>query len=363
MATDTGNAGRSVAERLFAEPQAFEFVQAVRLLEQLRPDAAALGTGLDPRREALLLCAPFTPVIASAELQALRRDALCSLSVESGSATHGDTPAQPELEVNLLGLGGLDGPLPDAYQEWLQHRVRLKDTSAVAFLNLFQHRLLALLYRAYRKHRIADPFVSPERGAIPTVLHGLAGLQPGARPTVGTDTELAPQAILGRAGLFANQRRSLAAFDVMVRHQFGALASSTPFDGGWRTLPEASRTRVGPRQGRNNLLGRGALAGTRIWDEHRGIRIDIGPLPLREYEAFLPGGRRHAELCSLAAAWFGANLLCRLDLTLAVGERPRALLSARAPQRLGWTAWLGGHHQPPSASITHVRLRSRGAGG
>jgi len=76
------------------------------------------------------------------------------------------------------------------------------------------------------------------------------------------------RAVLSRAGLFANRRRSLAGFDVLARHHFGIPIGTVPFAGGWRTLPEASRTRVG-KNGRNHLLGATsrdagqAIAGTR----------------------------------------------------------------------------------------------------
>ena len=63
----------------------------------------------------------------------------------------------------------------------LQDRLRNKDTAAAAFLDLFQHRLLALLYRAQRKYRVADPFAEPEHSPAEVILRGIAGLQLRAR--------------------------------------------------------------------------------------------------------------------------------------------------------------------------------------
>jgi type VI secretion system protein ImpH len=93
----------------------------------------------------------------------------------------------------------------------------------------------------------------------------------------------------------------------------------------------------------------------RIWDEHRGIRIAIGPLPLETYESFLPGGRCHADLHALAAAYFGADLYHHLDLHLAAGQQPKAQISRQTPLRLGWTAWVGASGTPP-ARTAHMRL-------
>jgi type VI secretion system protein ImpH len=354
MATDAGQTARSIAERLFAEPHVFEFAQAVRLLERLRPDAVPLGTGLDPRAEALSLAGALAPVFAPSALGALRRSSPRSLaaSVES----HTDEQEQPELEVNLLSLGGPDGPLPDAYQEWLQDRARRRDTSAASFLNLFQHRLLALLYRSQRKYRLADPFLAPHHSPVQTVLRGMTGMLGRTPRTERRVTGIDASAVLARAGLMANRRRSLAGFDVIASQHFGVPTRSSPFAGGWRILPEASRTRVG-REGRNHLLGQGAVAGSRIWDEHRGIRIDIGPLSLDTYRSFLPGGPSHIALHGLAAVYFGDDLFCDIDLTLAAGQQPDARLSAQAPLSLGWTTWLGAPHAPPEARTTSVRLQ------
>jgi type VI secretion system protein ImpH len=361
MAANPEQPTRSVAQRLFDEPYAFEFAQAVRLLELLRPGSTPLGTGLDPRTEALALAGALAPVFAPSALGALRRAPSRALAITTDPAYTEDDPAtQPELEVNAFGLGGPEGPLPDAYQEWLQDRLRQKDTSAVAFLNLFQHRLLALLYRAQRKYRIADPFLSPLYSPAQTILRGLTGLPLHKRGTEAATGGLDASAILARAGLMANRRRSLAGFDVIAQHHFRVPVRSSPFAGGWRTLSEESLTRIG-RRGCNHRLGCGAVVGTRIWDEHRGIRIEIGPLPLESYESFLPGGRCHADLHALAAAYFGGDLYQHLDLHLAAGQQPKAQLSMQAPLRLGWTAWVGANDTPP-ARTTHIRLGARRPG-
>ncbi|MDH0344403.1 type VI secretion system baseplate subunit TssG, partial [Chromobacterium haemolyticum] len=143
----------SVAERLLTRPQGFEFAQAVMLLERLTPQAAPLGQGADPAREALRLRGPLLPAFAASELSALEPGAL-EPGALGGDALGGDArDGQPALDVESFGLGGPDGPLPYAYQEWLQQRRQDKDHAPAEFLQLFQHRLLALLYRAQRKYR------------------------------------------------------------------------------------------------------------------------------------------------------------------------------------------------------------------
>ncbi|MCP3707698.1 type VI secretion system baseplate subunit TssG [Paraburkholderia sp. CNPSo 3274] len=360
MAADDGQPARSLTQRLFDEPHAFEFTQAVRLLELLQPHAQPLGTGLDPGQEALALSGNLSPAFPASALGPLRHGLPRSLAFApqageelSARSVHAGLP---QLQVNAFALGGPNGPLPGAWQEWLQDRLRRKDRSAAAFLDIFQHRLLALLYRAQRKYRSAEPLPATAQRSADVVLRALTGnASLNARAwgnRAAQEAAALPEphdlrAVLARAGLFANRRRSLAGFDVMVLHHFRVHVRSTPFAGGWRTLPPASRTAIGSG-GRNRRLGQDAVAGTRIWDEHQGIRVRLGPLRREQYEAFLPGAPAHEALHSLAAEWFGAELKVHLELQLAAGELPRARLSRHAPLRLGWTAWAGAAESAPA---------------
>ncbi|WP_193690791.1 type VI secretion system baseplate subunit TssG, partial [Pseudomonas aeruginosa] len=103
MATPGRLAALPLSQRLRRTPQRFELLQALLLLERERPQALPLGTGNAPRAEALCLRGPLLPLFASSEVESLL-----------------DDPQQPVLSTPVFGLGGPDGPLPYAYQEWLQ---------------------------------------------------------------------------------------------------------------------------------------------------------------------------------------------------------------------------------------------------
>lgn len=318
-----------VGERLRQQPQAFELLQALLLLERAQPGATALGQGVDPRREAVRLRGPLTPLFPVSQVASL------------------DYPAreQPLLSTPVFGLGGPDGPLPYAYQEWLQQRARLKDHAPAAFLDLFQHRLLSLLYRVLRKHRIAIGFVPPQESPVQEQLRALTGLLP--QPL--QHRQVLPDAlILARAALFAGQRRSLAGFETIVRHHFGVTVRLEQFQGTWKNMPAASLSRLG-RRGANCELGRTAVAGKRIWDEHAGVRIVLGPLDGRRYPGFLPRGEAHRQLAGLAAFYFGPDLDCALRLL--VSDTPALRLSRAEPARAGWDCWL---ERQPKRQLRHI---------
>jgi type VI secretion system protein ImpH len=333
LATASRQSTRALAARLFAQPYAFDFEQAVRLLEHLNPAAIRLGTGSDPRREVVRLHGPLAPLFPSSAISQL---------------TAKDNDGLPQMHVHLFGLGGPDGPLPYAYQEWLQQRQRQKDTAPAAFFNVFQHRQLSQLYRCLGKYRLAPGYTAPASGPAVPLLRALVGLL----PTSLRERQAIPDAILlSQAALLANRRRSTSGFIRLLHDIFSIRAHIEPFQGRWQTLPVSSLTCIGHvgrdsharRSGRNAVLGRSAVAGRYAWNQHAAIRLCIEPLPLVRYRRFLPDGDQHACLRALAMFYFGPELEIELKLQLSDEARLPSILSRVQPLRLGWTSWLESH--------------------
>ena len=318
MATPGRHAPLPLSRRLRDEPQAFEFLQALLLLERERPDAESLGRSSAPQGEALRLRGPLTPTFAASQVERLEET----------------TGQPPVLTTPVFGLGGPDGPLPYAYQEWLQQQAKQKDHAPAEFLDLFQHRLLSLLYRVLGKHRLALGFRAPDDSPAHDQLLALCGLLPDA---LQHRLALPDAAVTARAALFAGGRRSLAGFAALVRHQFNVTVRYEAYQGGWREIPLASRSLL-QRKGRNLGLGRDAIAGTRVWDEHAGIRLTLGPLSNARARDFLPGGAEHGRLASLAALYFGPDLDCALRLLVRPGSP--LCLDRTQPPRLRWSGGL-----------------------
>lgn len=324
MATTSRNAARTLSARLRQEPQAFELLQALLLLEREQPRATSLGCGTSPQAEAISLRGPLTPTFSASQVE--------SLLIEADGKAQLTTP--------VFGLGGPDGSLPYAYQEWLQQRARLKDHAPAAFLDLFQHRLLSILYRVLRKHRIALGFGVPNASPVQNQLRALTGLLPKA---LQERQLLNDSAILSRSALFMGGRRSLAGFTSVFRRHFGLPIQAGAYAGAWRSIPPASRSRLGRAAG-NLKLGRNAVAGTRVWDEHAGIRLTLGPLEQEHAASFLPNGEAHGQLASLARFYFGPDMDCSLSL-LIEGAGPLRL-SRQSAARLRWNSGLQVHASP-----------------
>ena len=305
----------SLSERLRDAPQPFELLQALLVLEQERPESTSLACGNDPRHEVVSLRGPLTPVFAPSQVS----------RIDDSGEHHGLV-----LHTPVFGLGGPDGPLPYAYQEWLQQRSRNKDEATAEFLDLFQHRLLSLLYRVQRKHRLALPFCEPAQSPVYRQLLALAGLLPN-------HDKADHDAVIACTALYANRRRSLAGLHNLLSHRFGLATRIEGFQGGWRELPPASQSHLG-QTGRALKLGRGTLAGSHVWDQHLGIRLTLGPLEDEQVVAFLPGGAHYQALGRLVAFYLDTPVECALCLRLKQAK-PLTLNDA-APPRLAWGIWL-----------------------
>ena len=304
-------------------PQHFELLQALMVLEREQADAVSLGTGSDPQREVVRLRGPLLPEFAPSEISSLRR-------VDNAQRTR----SRLTLHTQVFGLGGPDGPLPYAYQEWLQQRARNRDYGTVAFLDLFQHRLLSLLYRVQQRQRIALPYRDPVSSPVYQQLRALCGL---SSSTVEQTTVLPERALIARAGLLANGRRSLAGFQNLLKHYFDLAVELRGYQGAWRQIASSDQSVLG-RKGRNLSLGRNALCGTRVWDEHAGIHIRLGPLEPETAERFMPGCDAHQQLAALVAFYFGAQLQCSVSVHV---TRSGILKIGREQQTaLGRGTWL-----------------------
>src|SRR4051812_40371430 len=138
MASAGGRADPSLEQTLFEEPYRFDFFQAIRLLERLRPELATVGREGPPVREIVRFLAHLSLKFPPSPIHQLERREQASVA--------------PAMTVNFLGLTGPSGVLPHVYTELMMERVRHGDRSLVDFLDLFNHRLISLFYRAWEKH-------------------------------------------------------------------------------------------------------------------------------------------------------------------------------------------------------------------
>lgn len=321
MAARGWTTDRPVVQDLFDEPYRFDFYQAVRLLEAQAPERVPVGEDVEPDKETVSFRSTVAMHFPPSDLAAV-------------APPEGGRP--PVMTVNFMGLAGAHGPLPAPYTELILERVWNKDTAFRDFLDLFNHRLISLMYRVRKKHRIALGWKSPEETPIARYLFALVGL---GNPTLRGRMQVPDRALLGFAGLLAQQPRSMIGLERMLSTYFAVPIVGLQMVGRWYHLEESQRTTIGAL-GRNHVLGESAILGARAWDQQGTFRLTLGPLYLHEFLEFLPIGRGFRPLCELTRFYAGQELDFDFVLTLRAPDVPESRLSSVSGPRLGWTSWL-----------------------
>lgn len=329
MATESGSADPPLAQVLFDEAYRFDFFQAVRLLERIHPERRPVGRAeSDPAREVVRFRTRVSLSFPPSQIyQIARRD---------GSA--GDETLPPEMTVAFMGLTGPLGLLPAHYTELLAERVRYKDTALWNFLDLFNHRIISLFYRAWEKHRFPIAYERGDRDRFTEYLFDITGM--GTQGLRGDRLHLPDQALLYYGGLVAQRPHSASAIAAILSDYFNVPARVKQFAGQWLKLDEEDLSRLGTA---NNELGVNAIAGRRVWDDQSKFRLKFGPLTFKEFKAFLPIGSAFKPIIGLARFLAGMEFDFDLQLILKAEEVPDCKMGTRAEggqPLLGWTTWL-----------------------
>jgi type VI secretion system protein ImpH len=306
-------------------PYRHDFYQTMRRLECLYSDKPRWGRALRPTDEPVRLGQDPDLSFAPTALAALEND--------GGSA--------PRLEVRLFGLLGPNGPLPIHLTEYTRERLRnFGDPTLARFLDVLNHRFIALLYRAWAQ---AQPHVNrdrPKEDRFAVYVGSFFGLSPSAF----RDRDALPDlAKFFHAGTLTRQVRNAEGLMIILQHYFRVPVTIQQFVGHWMTLSERDRTYLR----REGMLGASAVLGGRVWDRQHKFRIKLGPLTLAQYEAFLPGGNTLEKLVDWVRLYLCFELDWDVQLRLKKEEVPRLELGRRA--RLGWTTWRGRRRSPADA--------------
>jgi type VI secretion system protein ImpH len=371
MAGDRGPApdavtGGGLLGRLAENPQSFDVFQALRRLEASRPDLPPIGTSRRVRDDAVRFGQPPSLRFAPCTIEEVR--------------TEKDLPV-PRVMVNHFGLLGPSGPLPLhmtelAYVRQLHH----KDPTLARFLDVFNHRMIQLLYRAWAVNQI-------------TVSHQQASASGGARGEghdpfagyVGAFFGMSGRELRGSdhghdmaklffAGRLACPTRNPEGLARLLKGYLGVDVRVEEFHGRWVDLPEQYRCRLG-RDPATSTLGSATrdgvpamcAAGTRMWDCQGAVRVVIGPLGLADYQRLLPvfrqgqpGGRSFQRVEAWCRHYFGDELDWDVQLELKKEQVPRTRLGGDAADpgaaRLGWTSFSG---SKPAASNARLVLGGR----
>ena len=312
-----------LAAMLRATPWNFEFFQAVRLLERLHPDREPVGHFSAPGSEAVRFRAHASSVFPASEIQSLHdSDGECA-----------------DMEVNFMGLFGPQGVLPLYYTELIADRARLRDAALIDFLNIFNHRMISLFYRAWEKYRFP---VAYERGDLDQVgrayLLDFIGL---GTPGLQNRQKVADDALIYYSGLLSQQPRCAANLENLLADYFEVQVEVEQFVGAWYKLDESTQFCMVNATDVSEQLGFGAVVGDEVWDTQGRVRLRIWPAAHRALSG-LPAQRRgYAPLRALTEFYAGGEIDFEVQLILDRRDVPVCELGAEgdAGPRLGWITW------------------------
>jgi type VI secretion system protein ImpH len=313
---------RALERALRNEPTAFSFFQAVRLLERLRPDKTPVGGYGDPGEEVVRFSVTPSLAFPPSEIAALE-----------------EPPEGPmRMRVNFMGLIGPQGVLPYQYTMLAAERKRARDEGYAAFLDIFNHRIVSLFYRAWAKHHFA---VGYERGEDRMRAH-LLDLVGAGLETAQRHLPISEEALMRYAGLFTGQARGAVALQQLIEDFFGVPAEIEQFVGDWYPLPRQDHCTLGEDLDVVTQLGAGAVVGDEVWDQQTRVRIRLGPLNATQLDDFLPTGSAYAALRALTRFFSHDQYEFELQLVLARDDVPGFVLGGdeARPQPLGWSTWI-----------------------
>jgi type VI secretion system protein ImpH len=355
---------RTLEEQLYEEPFAFDFFQAVRVLEKLFPDTVPVGRAGPLEKELVRFQAHLSLSFPPSSIYDLER------GVEG-------IPA-PVMTVSFLGLTGPSGVLPRHYTEMLLRQERdakgREKRALRAWLDLFNHRFISLFRRAWEKYR---PFVAYERGeyakgepdAFSRTVFSLVGLGTPAlrdRLRVATwDEERQRQQVLARlddltlayfGGFLSRRVGNATSLEAMLADYLGLPVEVRQFRGQWLVLDEANQSRLG-EGALGCALGVNAVAGDRVWDVQSKFRVRVGPLSYDRFLEFLPDKAPQRErksfflLCHLVRTYVGPEVDFDVQVVLRKEDVPECQLADGngAGPRLGWNTWVRSAPYPRDA--------------
>ncbi|MBU0699820.1 type VI secretion system baseplate subunit TssG [bacterium] len=320
MATSSGQAEHHVKDRLLNQGYKFDFFQATLLLEKLED----ISTGVNETGQLSAKQIRFQPDISLGfPSSAIKR-------IEMDSEMY-------RIIVTFMGLYGTVAPTPVYFTELVSSSSSsdIKRSSLKDFLDIFNHRLISLYYRAWKKYRYYLTFQSNGNDPISEHLLSLFGM----------DMDVSIQAaglpivqLIKYAGILSMRVRSTSGLRTLVSDFFGGITVRIDeFLPQWVSISEDYQNKLGMK---NSRLGIDFSLGNQVLDRSGRFRVIIGPISLARYESFLPDTEQFKTLQWLITMYVSYRLEFEVKFIIKGEEIPQLEISSQGTSRLGYTTWV-----------------------
>jgi type VI secretion system protein ImpH len=207
----------------------------LRSLEAARPDLPRIGRALRPSHEGVRLGQEPSMAFAATAVASVAPGAPDAREVSDAGA-HGAVGSKvARVLVHCFGMLGPNGPLPLHLTEYVWQRVKHHNDHTLArFLDLFHHRMLSFLYRAWVDANPAISHDRPETDRSPSQLGAFLGVGTSA---LREKDALGDSARRYYAGQFADPVAHPEGLRALIEDHFGVSATIEEFVGEWAEIP------------------------------------------------------------------------------------------------------------------------------
>ena len=324
--------------RLRREPWKFGFTVLMRRFGAFHSDLPRIGLASRPQQEPFRLGQTAALSFAPREIAevVLPVEAALPVGALASRVRTGNNPALPKIRLYGLGLLGPNGPLPLHYTELVRDRKENYNDSTLAdFLDIFHHRYLTHMYRAWAQSQSAAGL---DRADDETFSRYVARLT-GHDPMEIRDSVLPSHARLAASTHLGREARNPDGLAATLARFFTVPVQLEEFVMHWIRIDDEDQTHLGtPRT--SSVIGAGAIAGEVVADRQNKFRLVLGPLSLDQYLRFTPRGKDLPMLVEWVRGFVGYEFVWEVELRVRNDSTPPARLEDR--ERLGWSTWLGG---------------------
>jgi type VI secretion system protein ImpH len=278
-------------------PWQFALHQMLFLLEKASMGKAKFGCGKTINEEPAIL------------------NANCSLSSASSDCIEYKEGNQTQLTINQTNLIGINGILPQSYNEKILDRIKEKDESMLDFINIFNQRSFGILHKIAKKQNKA---IDPHSQNFAFYLAG---------PKAKTEWEKNMQSF---TMILWQQAKTPQGLLKLLTAIFNLNVKIKQFIGQWVKTDDDVQAKIGESIN-NKLLG----AMTHL---KTAIEIIIIASTLNEYESLLETTAKRREIENVCKYYITPGINFKISLALAnEAEKITYLTSSR---KLGENAWI-----------------------
>ncbi|HLD95525.1 MAG TPA: type VI secretion system baseplate subunit TssG [Alphaproteobacteria bacterium] len=294
MASSRKRSTLTIKESLLLTPQEFELNQALWLLNGLYQNGPKSDKNL---------------VIKSHVHHGPTSTPVVSLKTTENKAY---------LKISVLSVTSARGPLPLPYLDFIQERVRQKDTKIADFLDLFHTRLTQHWHEIFKISYEHLNTTKKSKSVLEKCVLRLSG-----RIAQDFSHEDIQTKMLTRfTSLFWHHTKTSAGLKSLLSSFFPFSFEIEAYQGSWSEIKADEQTALGIQKGKFQKLGAHSVLGKRQWNQTKGVTIHLTDLSWKDYIT-LQTTQEHSpqkDILFLCTRYLGPFVKVLLKLSLKANE-------------------------------------------